>query len=49
MLIVAVITVLILIYFIPTRQERCRWLEFVVVRVRVTNFDFNNGVSLLVT
>ena len=47
-LIVAVITVLILIDFLPLIQERRDWLKYAGIRVSVVKFDIDNGVILSV-
>ena len=47
-LVVKVLTVLILIYFIPPRQEHWYWLIYVGKRISVAQFDVNNGFSLLI-
>ena len=45
-LIVSVLTMLILIDFIPYIQERCHWIKYVGVHVSVTKFDVNDGISM---
>ena len=45
-LMVAVITALILIFPIPTSQDLIHWFMFVGVRIRVSKYDVDYGVSL---
>ena len=46
LLLVAVLTVLILILLLPTIQELIHWLMLVGIRVSVSKFDVDDGVSL---
>ena len=46
-LIVAVLNVITFIDFFPPSQERRHWLIFLGIRVSVSEFDVNNGFSLL--
>ena len=45
-LIVAVLTMLILILLLPTVHEIIHWLVLVGVRVRVSKYNVNYGVSM---
>ena len=45
-LIVKVLTMLILLNFLPPSQERFHWLKYAGVRVSVAEFDIADGVSL---
>ena len=42
----AVLTVLILLGFIPPIQKRLHWLKSVGICVSLTDFDVNDGFSL---
>ena len=44
----AVLTMLILLYFILPSKERRHWLKYVGIRISVAKFDVNGGVSQLV-
>ena len=45
----AVLTMLILIDFLPPIQERRHWFKYVGIRVIIAKFDANDGFSLLVS
>ena len=47
-LVVTVLTMLVFLDLFPPGQERCNWFVLVRIRVSVTNFDVNNGVSLTI-
>ena len=47
-LLVALLTVLIILYFIPPRQERYHWIKPVGIRVSVAEFDVNYFIGLSV-
>ena len=47
MLLVAVLTVLILIFLTPTSQEFIHWIKTVGIHVRVSEFDVDYGVSIV--
>ena len=42
------ITEIILLDFLPINQECRHWLKFLGIRVSVTRFDVDDGISLLV-
>ena len=44
----AVLTVLILLHFLPPRQERYHCIKPLGIHISVTNFDVNDGVFLYV-
>ena len=46
LLIVAFLTVVILLDFLPQIQEHLHWIKFVGVCIIVADFDVNDGVSL---
>ena len=43
-----VITVLILLGFLPSIQEHIHWLRYVGICISVVDFDVDDGISLLV-
>ena len=43
---VAVITALILIFPIPTSQDLIHWLILVSIRINISKYDADYGVSL---
>ena len=45
-LIVAVLTVLTLLFLFPTSQELIHWLVLVRIRVSISKSDVDDGVSL---
>ena len=49
MLIVAVITVIILLDFLPPIHERRHWIKSVGIRVSVTEFDVMDDLSLSIS
>ena len=46
--IVSVLTMLILLDYLQPIQELRHWLKFLGIRISVTNFDVNDGFSLLI-
>ena len=45
---VAVLTVLILIDFLPPIQERCHVLKYVGIHIRVNEFNVDDDISMSV-
>ena len=45
---VEVLTVLILLYFLPPIQEHCHWLKLVGIRISVVKVDVDYGMSMSV-
>ena len=48
LLLVRLLTMLILIGFLPSSQESCYWIKSAGVRVSAAEFDIDDGVSLSV-
>ena len=48
LLLVRLLTMLILIGFLPSIQESCYWIKSAGVRVSAAEFDIDDGVSLSV-
>ena len=47
-LVVEVLTVLVFLDLLPLGQDRCHWIIFVRIRIRVSKFDVNDGVDLTI-
>ena len=47
-LIVTVLTMIILLYFLPQSQDHFYRIQYVSVRVSVAEFDVDDGASMLV-
>ena len=43
LLVATVLTIILLFDSFPLGQERCHWFILILIRVRVTNFDINDG------
>ena len=43
-----VITSIILLDFIPPRQDICHWLKYLGVHISAADFDVDDGISISV-